>query len=1086
MADTPSEETREPQDTPSSNGEGFQNDGASILDSSADASNNAQDADPILPTTAASDDQHPTTAGGGGGGAGGESENEAINLLQSIVKKHDMFDQDKEDAEIAALVKVAMDEGAAVTPEAGGGGGGMGEERELTEEEKIMMQVKTMIRFLQENIPSPTLSQESEYSHAKVGEAGFDVRMRAEYENLYRLFITARRNNQGLVKKLRDMKSEIVSNATKVEAAMKLFQEDRVVIAGLKKELKKAWKIVEMSKDKEMKAKDAMLNLKSEVDTIKREAVKGGVAVYQTKPGGGGGGGGGGGMDMVQENLQLQMEVDAHVKDKQELAQKHHLALTDIRILNQEIKDLNGKIDTHVHEKQKAIHEMNLVNDLLQSKKSDQDRESRIRDKLETSLQEKAAVIDTKVAEMKEKKGEVKGLKEAINRLEMQVKDEKLKVEKEANEKLAVLARVMRMQAEIEEQKVKAEHAKRDAKAGGNPVDHELYKCKEEIKTLRRANDGLQKEAKQSEEAKMAAEIERDAAKSAKYSLTRETESMKHQMENSIKQIEMLTKERDAAQKNVVKAIGATQRQFNVVKLSDQAQRTLEHEIASFKEEAGKMRKVHTRIIYSLEKERDYHLTEFTKLEGQVTLQDEELQMKQMLLFDARKKISELERKRKEQTQMYETVRTDRNLYSKNLIECEDEITELKRKLKIMGHQIEQLKEEIAAKESEIAKGHFEHSKLEKAKEGLALQITKLQTQFEEAQAAIKHRLAEENKLRHVIDEGDAARSKLKKEYDSVVQARDVLCSQVIHRNEEITLLYEKIKIHISTLNKGELQYYERIEDIRVLKLEIKKLRREKALLQTETQNVDGLRNEIFKLHKDVLKERTRVKVLEEELESPMNIHRWRKLSGSDPTMFELITKMQALQKRLILKTEEVVEKETLLHHKDKLYMEVKNLLQRQPGPEVLEELRALKASIKTKVRECKSLASELNMYHSQVNEYKYEIQRMGQDYQDLKKKYYELKKKDRDDRLLRLRMEQAQVGYGVLNERSGLGMLAGKKEVAYSLMPPTKEVTLSTLPPLKAHVPAGPRFNGGGFNMGRSATAQTGDEKRPLSEAAI
>lgn len=35
---------------------------------------------------------------------------------------------------------------------------------------------------------------------------------------------------------------------------------------------------------------------------------------------------------------------------------------------------------------------------------------------------------------------------------------------------------------------------------------------------------------------------------------------------------------------------------------------------------------------------------------------------------------------------------------SKNLIEARDEITEMKRKLKIMSHQIDQLKEEIAAK----------------------------------------------------------------------------------------------------------------------------------------------------------------------------------------------------------------------------------------------------------------------------------------------------------------------------------------------------------------------------------------------------
>lgn len=127
----------------------------------------------------------------------------------------------------------------------------------------------------------------------------------------------------------------------------------------------------------------------------------------------------------------------------------------------------------------------------------------------------------------------------------------------------------------------------------------------------------------------------------------------------------------------------------------------------------------------------------------------------------------------------------------------------------------------------------------------------------------IQNQQSEEHKLRHIIAEADADRLKLKKDYDAVVQERDILGTQLIRRNDELSLLYEKIKIQASTLNKGEIQYRERLEDIRVLKLEIKKLRREKAILQTETQNVDGLRNEIFRLQKDLLRERTRIKILE-------------------------------------------------------------------------------------------------------------------------------------------------------------------------------------------------------------------------------
>ena len=46
--------------------------------------------------------------------------------------------------------------------------------------------------------------------------------------------------------------------------------------------------------------------------------------------------------------------------------------------------------------------------------------------------------------------------------------------------------------------------------------------------------------------------------------------------------------------------------------------------------------------------------------------------------------ISEGESRLKQQQNLYETVRADRNLYSKNLVQAQDEIQELKRKFKIM------------------------------------------------------------------------------------------------------------------------------------------------------------------------------------------------------------------------------------------------------------------------------------------------------------------------------------------------------------------------------------------------------------------
>ena len=68
-----------------------------------------------------------------------------------------------------------------------------------------------------------------------------------------------------------------------------------------------------------------------------------------------------------------------------------------------------------------------------------------------------------------------------------------------------------------------------------------------------------------------------------------------------------------------------------------------------------------------------------------------------------------------------------------------------------------------------------------------------------------------------------------------------------------------------------------------------------------------------------VIEEKLQVKALSEELENPLNIHRWRKLEGTDPDTWEMLQKIQTLQKRLIKKTEEVVEKDVIIQEKENI-----------------------------------------------------------------------------------------------------------------------------------------------------------------------
>lgn len=90
-------------------------------------------------------------------------------------------------------------------------------------------------------------------------------------------------------------------------------------------------------------------------------------------------------------------------------------------------------------------------------------------------------------------------------------------------------------------------------------------------------------------------------------------------------------------------------------------------------------------------------------------------------------------------------------------------------------------------------------------------------------------------------------------------------------------------------------------------------MRREKRLLLKTVAASEEVRRQVWSTQRELLREKTRCRALEEELENPMNIHRWRRLEGSDPSSYELIQQVHALQKRLIQKTEEVVAKEFVI-----------------------------------------------------------------------------------------------------------------------------------------------------------------------------
>jgi chromosome segregation ATPase len=108
-----------------------------------------------------------------------------------------------------------------------------------------------------------------EVLQSMVGERSMQ-RFQAEYEKLYRALKTSYESEKRLVKRCKELNETIVSNATRVKAAMRLTQEDSSTISLLRKEVDRAWKLVELAKEKEEAARRIIQDLKTEVGCLNK------------------------------------------------------------------------------------------------------------------------------------------------------------------------------------------------------------------------------------------------------------------------------------------------------------------------------------------------------------------------------------------------------------------------------------------------------------------------------------------------------------------------------------------------------------------------------------------------------------------------------------------------------------------------------------------------------------------------------------------------------------------------------------------------------------------------------------------------
>lgn len=441
----------------------------------------------------------------------------------------------------------------------------------------------------------------------------------------------------------------------------------------------------------------------------------------------------------------------------------------------------------------------------------------------------------------------------------------------------------------------------------------------------------------------------------------KDQEASKRALDAAKKHTENVIHEREAVRKNLQKADLILDEQRNTIKLHTQNALILQSEINAHLSTIKKTKSV----LLAVEKERNKYAAEAQKQEKKALAKQEELNLKMAYIAELKGLLSDTKQQLTLLQQQFDTVSAERSAMRRELCAAIEDRDLLREKFGLTTNQRDQLIETISRKEHELLIANKSNEKLNRDKMSLKMEIQNIKNQHQTLENEYNKMVRDNDELVKTLSEDEKKFHELKKEMTNIKREKDLVGSQLVRRNDEMGLLIEKLQISELAINKGESEYNHRLDDIRLLKIEIANMRQQNDLLKNGIANNADMRIEVLQLNRELNQERVKCRALEGVIATPVNGHRWRKLEGSDPERMELITKNQVLQTRLLNYSKRIVQLENCLIQSEKEKADLNGMLDRYPVRELKENLTVTKRKLNKQSKALKVSAAEFKASES-------------------------------------------------------------------------------------------------------------------------
>ena len=337
--------------------------------------------------------------------------------------------------------------------------------------------------------------------------------------------------------------------------------------------------------------------------------------------------------------------------------------------------------------------------------------------------------------------------------------------------------------------------------------------------------------------------------------------------------------------------------------------------------------------------------------------------------MDLTKKQQETEFRLNSFIALYEEVKNARNKYVSQIQNSSQDLAEMKERIKILQNEVEILRNESSEKDRALIDIKHHVQKEIYNRDALRADLNKKDFVYKQKKSIIGQKINEGDKLNLIINSLQKEMNDLIYKYEMACESRNYMGIQLIDRNDELCIYYEKCNIQENRLKEGEQTIRGKEEEIRMVALELKERQRQLEVVRKQIPDVPELAGRLHRLKAGLDGERAKVETLSGMLENPKAHPHKRELEGEDPDQEALQAKIQVLEERLNNKKENLLEKELV-------YEEVTNLAEklrsqaldgRKSTLEIAEKINEYKARTTDLSRKMLATVSELSMFQSKA-----------------------------------------------------------------------------------------------------------------------